>query len=254
MKRYIAQLLTDLESATRNAPASSSYRFQHPFEEDDLDLSNYQLRYTRLNELFGLQSGIFPPSERLTKDHLSSLLTAIENLWRAWSISWDCPPRLSARRRYTIMVERMEKDSVKYHYELGADINFCDRRADGQCPFGDHRQCWCIELDASVQHDLDILESSRDFGIEVPEHKSPLDELQQWLHQHKPELPPWELDDQTDNWQQLTDSDENLAWLFFYDAGHANFSEPEADPEPTPEDFEDFDWHSDADEFDDLPF
>lgn len=125
MQRYVSQLLTDLETATRNAPASSTYRFRHPFDNDDeRDAPAYQLRYTHLNELFGLPSGIFPPSERLTKEQLTALLTAIENLWRAWTVSWDCPPRLTARRRYTVMVEILEQDSIPYNYESGAMINF----------------------------------------------------------------------------------------------------------------------------------
>ncbi|TNE56530.1 MAG: hypothetical protein EP344_12320, partial [Bacteroidetes bacterium] len=127
MQRYLNHLLADLETATRNAPVASSYRFLSPFEEDDdPDMTTYQVRYLRLHEIFDLEAGVFPPSERLTKTQLTILLSAIEKLWRAWSIQWDCPPRLTARRRYKIMIERMERDTVRYSYEFGTRINFCD--------------------------------------------------------------------------------------------------------------------------------
>jgi hypothetical protein len=256
MQRYTTQLLTDLETAIRNAPASSNYRFRFPFSNDDEgEDQHYQLRYIRLNELFGLPPGIFPPSERLTKTQLTALLTAIEGLWRAWAIRWDCPPRLTARRRYTVMVEMMELDPLPYNYELGATINFCARRAENQCPFSDRSQCWCDEMDACVQHDLDIFENSTEFqDIERP-GKAPMEELRQWLDDGKPELPPWEIDETPDQWKDLLQDEDSFSWLFFYDPRRNQEPVDEADQVHSPEDYEDFEWHSeDEDEFDDLPF
>ncbi len=255
MQRYVTQLLTDLETATRNAPASSTYRFRHPFDNDDeRDAPAYQLRYVHLNELFGLPTGIFPPSERLTKEQLTALLTAIENLWRAWTVSWDCPPRLTARRRYTVMVEILEQDSIPYNYESGAAINFCSRRGEKTCPFGDSGQCWCDELDACVQHDMDTWEDGLEFQDIAPRTSSPVEELRKWLDADKPDLSPWEIDEQPDHWNELMHDEDNLTWLFFYDQHRNQDLDEAAEDQPSPEDYEDFDWHSEEDEFGDLPF
>lgn len=255
MQRYLTHLLADLETATRNAPAASSYRFRHPFDDDERNAPGYQSRYVRLCELFNLPPGIFPPSERLTKDQITVLLTAIETLWRAWSVDWDCPPRLTARRRYTIMVERMENDTVQYNHEFGADINFCDRRADGICPFSDRGQCWCDELDACARHDYEIWQDAHDLDDYSERKLSPLEEFRRWIDAGQTHLPPWEIDIDEDHWKKFMGDDDSLAWLYFYDPKRG-VELADEEPEPSPEDFDDFEWHSDDDDddFGDLPF
>lgn len=254
MQRYIIQLLADMETATRNAPVSSSYRFRHPFNDDEQDSPAYQSRYTRLCELFGLAPGIFPPSERLTKDQLSLLLTAIEALWRAWMIQWDCPPSLTARRRYTIMVERMEQDSVQYNHEFGAEINFCDRRSEGICPFGDQHNCWCDELDACARHDFEIWENAHELDGCSGSTTTPLEEFRRWLTKHHTERPPWDIDENEERWKAFLADEDPLAWLFFYDRSRTDDADDSTSVPPTPEDFEDFDWFDDSEDYGDMPF
>ncbi len=253
MQRYLSHLLADLETATRNAPVASTYRFRHPFDDDERDAPSYQLRFVRLNELFGLSVGIFPPSERLTKEQITALLTAIETLWRAWSVDWDCPPRLTARRRYAIMVERMEQETVRYNHEFGATINFCDRRADGICPFSDKNQCWCDELDACARHDLEVWESARDLDEAAEWKPSPVEDLRRWLDDGQSDLPPWDIDLSRERWQQFM-ADDSIAWLYFYDPRRGLDMADEI-PEPSPEDFDDFEWHDDdSEDYGELPF
>lgn len=248
MQRYLNHLLADVEAATRNAPAASTYRFRHPFDDDDeREGPALQLRYVGLSELFGLASGIFPPAERLTKDQITTLLSAIEALWRAWNVEWDCPPRLTARRRYTVMIERMEHEPVQYNHEFGASVDFCEHRADGICPFSDRSQCWCDELDACARQDMEIWESARDLNDNIETPASPLLDFHRWTNKDRSAIPPWELDESRDRWQQFFNDDEALAWLYFFDPLRASELHNET-PEPSPEDFEDFDWFSDPDE------
>jgi len=256
MQRYLTHLLADLETATRNAPVASSYRFRHPFDEqEEGDTPAYHTRYVRLSDLFGLPNGIFPPSERFTKDQITALLSAIESLWRAWNVAWECPPRLTARRRYTIMVERMEQDSVRYNHELGATVDFCDRRPDGGCPFADRSQCWCEELEACARHDLEIWENAHELDEFDMRKQSPTEELRNWLGDDNPAgLPPWELDDSRERWRQFVAGDDSLTWLFFFDPNRGREMADEA-PDPSPDDFDDFDWNDDDDDdYGELPF
>ena len=127
MKRYLAHLLADLETAVRHAPEPSSYAFRSPFRDDDDDTrtDGLHVRYVRLCDLFGLQSDAFPPVERLTKAQVTDVLNTLEKLWRAWHITWNCPSRLTARPRYTLMVEWMYRETVSYHPDFGAEIDFC---------------------------------------------------------------------------------------------------------------------------------
>lgn len=255
MQRYLSHLLTDLEIATRNAPATSTYRFRHPFDEEgEREAPAYQVRYVRLCDLFNLSPGIFPPSERLTKEQVTALLMAIEALWRAWSVDWDCPPRLTARRRYIIMVERMEQEPVRYNHEFGATINFCDRRADGICPFSDHNQCWCDELDACARQDFEVWESAHDLDACAGNYNAAVEDFHRWLDDDPSGLPPWEIDEERNRWQQFVADDDSLAWLYFYDPRRGMEMTDET-PDPSPEDFDDFEWNDDDDEdYGDLPF
>ena len=49
--------------------------------------------------------------------------------------------------------------------------------------------------------------------------------------------------------------DDTLAWLYFYDPKRG-LELADEEPEPSPEDFDDFEWHNDDDDddFGDLPF
>ncbi|MEZ4966392.1 MAG: hypothetical protein R2791_14215 [Saprospiraceae bacterium] len=253
MKRYLAQLLADLETAARGAPEPSSYAsFRAPVHDDEQHREDLHTRYVRLSELFGLPSHAFPPVERLTKPQVGDLLTAIERLWRAWRISWDCPARLTARRRYALMVDWMYHQKVLYHHDFGAEIDFCCDRAIGICPFGDQAQCYCQELEDAARHDVDIWEEYHQGqqGIQ----STPVEEFYEWLHRDNPDEYEWDFDEARDRWRQFT-ADDSDEWLYFYrpDVGATLQGD---DPEPQPGDFDDFDW-DDSGHYDDditLPF
>ncbi|MEQ1746976.1 MAG: hypothetical protein ABMA02_16205 [Saprospiraceae bacterium] len=256
MQRYLTHLLADLETATRNAPTASSYRFRHPFDDhDERDTPAYNTRYVRLCDLFGLPAGVFPPSERLTKNQVTALLTAFESLWRAWNVAWDCPPRLTARRRYAIMVERMEQEPVRYNHELGTTVDFCDRRSEGGCPFADRSQCWCEELEACARHDLDLWENAHDLDDLAQLKISPTEELRKWLGDAPFGVPPWEEEGENQRWHQFFAGDDSMHWLFFFDPNRGRDLADDTQ-EPSPEDYEDFDWHDDDDDDDygEMPF
>lgn len=254
MQRYLNQLLADLETATRHAPDASTYRFVSHFRDDDDESSRVlQSKFVRLCDLFGLAPDVFPPVERLTKSQVTSLLTAIENLWRAWHISWECPSRLTARRRYTIMVERMSRDTVRYNYDYGAEIDFCDRRAEGQCPFDDQSQCFCKELEAATRaaENWEPTNWDDDEMLAAESAESPAQALHRWLHDDD-EFAPWDVDEDRERWRQFVAEEEMLAWLYFYQPQRDEADEPEI----SPEDFDDFEWGSSSaydDDFD-LPF
>lgn len=256
MKRYLVQLLADLETAARHAPEPSSYAFRSPFpeEDDDTRTDGMHVRYVRLFELFDLAPNAFPPVERLTKAQVSDLLSAMERLWRAWRISWECPSRLSARRRYTTMVEWMYRESVRYHHDFGAEIDFCCYRQEGICPFGDVGNCFCKEVEDSVSHDVQIWEEYQREQMESAK-LSPVEEFNEWIRDDDPCEFEWDFDEDRDRWRRFVADDDAMAWLYFY-RPDMNAELQGDDPEPSPEDFDDFDWNSknDMDEDFSLPF
>ena len=258
MKRYLAHLLADLETAVRHAPEPSSYAFRSPFrDEDDEEARTEGLhtRYVQLSDLFGLPPDAFPPVERLTKIQVAELLTALETLWRAWRINWDCPARLTARPRYTLMVEWMYREKVYYHHDFGAQIDFCCRREEGICPMGDTSNCFCQEVEDATRHDVEIWEEFHRQEHE-PAKISPVQEFYQWLRADEPSEFDWDIDEDRAAWQSFVAEEDMLAWLYFY-RPDINAQLQGDEPEPSPTDFEDFDWNedqSDRDEVFPLPF
>ena len=254
MKRYLAHLLADLETATRFAPEPSSYAFRSPYsEEEDARNDGIHARYVRLSELFNLPPDAFPPVDRLTKVQVSEVLTAIETLWRAWRIVWSCPTRLTARKRYTLMVDWMYRETVRYHHDLGAEIDFCCYRAQGICPLGASGSCQCQEIEDATLHDVEIWE---EFHREQQSNHqpSPIDEFYTWLRDDVPGEFEWDFDEDRDRWRQFVADEDMNAWLYFY-RPDVNAELQGDEPEPAPGDFDDFDWYDDNDDDDlGLPF
>ncbi len=256
MQRYLNQLLADVEMAARSAPEYISKRVIARFMDDDdeLDLPTAP-RNVRLCDLFGLNRYAFPPSEKLTKKQLTSLLTGIENLWRSWNIRWAAPPRLTARPRYNIMVEKMTAEKIPYDYEYGASIDFCAERDAGKCPFGDENLCHCREIESNAQAFVESWEEDRRERFLNDDEifkESPVQALDRWLHGDQTFLEPWMIDEEKERFTQFMAEEEMMAWLYFYQPRHPEIFDEE--DFLTPEDFEDFEWGNDYDEEVDLPF
>lgn len=242
MQRYLAQLLADIDLAIRNAPVASSYSyFRSPFDEEESDNSAMYVRWVQLCELFELSPDAFPPAEQLTKTQLAELLTAIEQLWRAWQISWECPPKLSARRRYKAMIEWMRGEPVAYHPERGASIDFCEHRQQGICPFGDLNKCWCAEIEHTARQDADLWEQTQR-ELDAAFMNSPVTDFQRWLQtDDDPDFPPWFEEDDAVRYRHFMDEDDQHAWLYFF-RPEVNAELLGEEPLHRPEDFDDFDW------------
>ncbi|MBX2891053.1 MAG: hypothetical protein KF734_09025 [Saprospiraceae bacterium] len=243
MKRYLAHLLADLETAARLAPESSSYVFRSPFSDDDDDTrtDGLYVRFVRLSDLFNLPPDAFPPVDRLTKAQVTDVLKALESLWRAWRISWECPSRVTARRRYTLMVEWMYRETVRYHHDFGAEIDFCCHRAQGICPLGDTDNCFCKEVEDTAQFEVESWEEYHRQQMEETQ-STPVQEFYEWLRQdEEPSEFDWDYDEERDRWRKFAVEEDLMAWLYFYRPDMT--AEPQGDePEPSPEDFDDFEW------------
>ncbi|MCC6411797.1 MAG: hypothetical protein IT270_09060 [Saprospiraceae bacterium] len=250
MQRYVNQLLADIETATRHAPASSSYSFlQHPF--DDEDGSNDRAHYTRLLKLgdhTGVPAEMFPPVERLKNNHVKDLLTALEGLWQAWRVHWHCPNGLRARKRYTVMVAWMDRSDVAYHVDLGASIDFCADRESQGCPFGEEGSCKCAINEAQQRE----IENWQPPGMEPDKPMSPSEELNQWLQGDKMPYLPWMEEDDQERYDKFMTEEDMLTWLYFY-RPHWNGGMPPDESHDDPSDYEDFDWRDDVEDVD-LPF
>jgi hypothetical protein len=272
MQRYINQVLSDLEVATSNAPEVSAFRFVPRFmDDDDENEPIIQTKYTRLCDLFGIGADIFPPVERLTRSQVTALLTAFEKLWTAWNISWASPLTLTARRVYTVMVEKMNTGFINYNFESGVKIDFCEDRKLGKCPFADIGECHCKVLDEIEKQEKESFskqrvhtdwfngsmeedgEENNNFVAEI--NADGLLALHRWFFGDDDDVfDPWDTDESEEKWSEFVDfEEESVSWLYFFQPQIED--EYEDEDAMSPEDFEDFEWrNSNSIEDYDLPF
>jgi hypothetical protein len=266
MQRYINQVLADLESATSNAPEMSAYRFVPRFMDDDDEKEPIlQTKYTRLCDLFGIGADIFPPVDRLTRAQVTALLTAFEKLWKAWNISWSTPMTLTARRVYSIMVERMSISMVNYSYDSGLKIDFCDERSIGKCPFADIGECNCKMVDELEKQEAEASTKQRvhtewfnnqdDVILDDEISAEGLLALHRWFFGDTDAIfDPWDTNEAEEKWSEFVDiEEESVSWLYFFQPHEEDDYDDEF--EVSPEDFDDFEWNNfNLPEDYDLPF
>jgi hypothetical protein len=81
-------------------------------------------------------------------------------------------------------------------------------------------------------------------------------EFYNWLRQDEPSEFDWDVDEEREAWRKFTVEEDVMAWLYFY-RPDVNAELQGDEPEPSPEDFDDFEWDDFRDDKDDefpLPF
>ena len=146
MKRYIEQLIDDLQAAKNLVPK------QKPQEEmtsgevwDELieiDRIIDEEPDRPLHNIFGIDPSNFPPPEKLTTKQAQLLATEILDLWAAFHIEASYPEKFPLEKLYPMLVEKFKKPFL--YFPMGiTGIEFCHYEPK-ECPFGDE-YCRCKE-------------------------------------------------------------------------------------------------------------
>lgn len=134
MKRYVEQLLEDIEVAQNKAyetidkwidmnEAPGSEDYFDPKPDDGIILS----------ELFGLEQFFLPTDDYLDDEELREVTTAIIQLWRAHGLYPVFTPNLPKRIKYKLLRNYWNQMVFPSPGEK-VDIELCDYRT---CPFCD---------------------------------------------------------------------------------------------------------------------
>jgi hypothetical protein len=98
MKNYVNQLLEDLKRAGQNIPPKLDYKLLYP----DHPAHDFGMEYMvawectpeqPISDLFGIAHEAFPPPERLTRTEMKRLNQGIIDLWAAFSVDVNIPPK-----------------------------------------------------------------------------------------------------------------------------------------------------------------
>ncbi|MFT3739706.1 MAG: hypothetical protein QM786_13180 [Breznakibacter sp.] len=134
MKRYVEQLLDDIEVAQNKAyetidrwvdsnGTSGSEDYFDPQPDDGIVLS----------ELFGLEQCFLPPDNYLDDEELREVTTAIIQLWRAHGLYPIFTPNLPKRLKYKLLCNNWNQMVFPSPGEK-VDVELCDYQT---CPFCD---------------------------------------------------------------------------------------------------------------------
>lgn len=148
MKKYVEQLIQDIENAKLNKPDKPEVALlkpDHPALEYGLDhIAEWECApYQPMHELLGLEPAYFPPEEKLNDEMITALVSKLLDLWEVFNFYPDFPENLPDRIRYKFLVQHLEED-VQYVSEGMIHIEFCDYEPE-KCPFG-QEYCHCRGL------------------------------------------------------------------------------------------------------------
>ncbi len=154
MKRYIEQLIEDLEEAAANPP-KEVFIEPPPFLDDDPITAEVALvPYKSIEEWTGIKQEVFPELNNLQGDEWERVNTAIFKVFDALRLELvDAPPDIPPEWLYDVLTTNW-KHPVQYLPSSGMDLELCT--GDPMtCPYGEY--CDCGE-------DYDIYELPEKFG------------------------------------------------------------------------------------------
>lgn len=169
LQRYIDQLLTDIEVATKNVPEP-----WYPMEEEVDEefgllpwMEDPESAPTKsLEEWTNLKKEQFPPDNRLTDSQVSSLLCAIKHLLDVYNCSAVFQIEVPERIQYRVIRERFRQEvpMLKANYFF---FKFCDRKDNqdrSECLLGE-KYCHCAFFEEFFEKFEDEQEES-DYHID----------------------------------------------------------------------------------------
>ncbi|TAJ15741.1 hypothetical protein DMA11_00645 [Marinilabiliaceae bacterium JC017] len=144
MRRYVEQLLEDIKEANRSAH-NKLLKIQE--EDDDLyiPVTNEDDHGFVLSELLGLEQFIFPKCYYLEDREVSSLVSAMIQLWIKYGLQPHFPEFLPDRMKYGQMRSFLNQKVYPVVGEI-VDVELCDYLA-GECPLSMHCPLMKYSLD-----------------------------------------------------------------------------------------------------------
>ncbi|HFA49935.1 MAG TPA: hypothetical protein ENJ95_13085 [Bacteroidetes bacterium] len=182
MQKYLQYLLSDIEALIEQAPVLPDNAWSPGYAEEEEDDYGLAARSVKISDFVGLEKMAFPPEHLLTDMQVIELVEGILDLWTAWNLHVELPPKLPLRKQYTALVGEMD-GQVSFHPEYGGDVHICQYEAGKTCPFQPGNDyCQCRETEEAAKHDIALWEEYvRSQGLDpyreiTPEEESRFEE------------------------------------------------------------------------------
>lgn len=128
LRRYVEQILEDLEEAKNQAP-QEIHELQHLEDEDSLFKLLELGDELPLSERLGIPKKIFPPENKLDDQEVQLLVDKILELWESFHYLADFPKGLPIRIAYKTLMDVWD-DRVPYCALGHFHFDFCNHDLD----------------------------------------------------------------------------------------------------------------------------
>lgn len=132
MKKYVEQLLNDINEIMDRAPCNELV-----WIEDEEDFNDLQVSCSRLTpgQIVGIEKEQLPPLDELTAPLVAVLEPALEVMLEKYNIILDLPEDLPCARRYHLLGKQWDTQ-VMMLPGMKTHIEFCDYDYS-KCPYPD---------------------------------------------------------------------------------------------------------------------
>ncbi len=140
MKKYVSQLIEDLEVVAKNPPPPA-YIESPPHIEDDPVISELALvPFKTIEELTGIKQEAFPEIIHLQGDQWQRVNDAIFRVFESLNIELvDAPPGIPPEWLYEVLTTNWQHP-VQYLPSSGMDLELCTGNPM-TCPYGEYCDC-----------------------------------------------------------------------------------------------------------------
>ena len=149
MKKYLHQLIADMEQAAKNLPSKPYYDIPAEAEGIEYVVEWENAKSKPMQEWFGIAKENFPPPDKLTDEELKRMVDEILKLWEAYHFDAALPDDLPPNVAYKVLTDYFDKP-VAWVSEGTVHIEFCDYDPE-HCPFP-KEFCWCRKIETDDEH------------------------------------------------------------------------------------------------------
>ena len=125
MKRYIVQLIEELELAQAKAQNMMQLVTLNNFDEEYTPFSESEFTGYRVSELIGMEEYLFPNTEYLDENEAFQLVNAIIRLWNSYGLNPLFMEGLPPKLKYSQLKNYLKEEVFPSEGEI-VDVEVCD--------------------------------------------------------------------------------------------------------------------------------
>lgn len=160
MKRYIEQVIEDLEELAKNPPAPAYIEIPEQIEAFPFVAELALVPFKTMEEWTGYEAVNFPESYDLEEKQIENLITAIFVVFESIFVELiDIPKEIPSKWLYEALINEWKHTIIQYLPSSGMDLEFCTGNWHS-CPYGEYCDCYDEE------------EENEGFEVFEKEHKN----------------------------------------------------------------------------------